>query len=195
MTAASSKRLTFEEYVAIEEQSEERHEFYAGELFAMAGGTPEHAAVCAAVTHALVAQLVAPCRTFSEALRVRTPSGKVVYPDALVICGGVLRDPSDRNTVTNPTLVIEVLSESTEAYDRGKKFEHYRSCPSLVEYVLVASRGAPAIERFVKTNGVWTIDTPASSGQTLSLASAGVTLTIDSIYRGLVGEDGAILEL
>src|SRR5262252_3165026 len=156
MTASTSKRMTFKEYVLLEERSDERHEFERGAVFVMAGGTPEHAALCAAVTHALVARLKAPCRTLSEALRVRTPTDISAYPDALVICGDVLRDPEDRNTVTNPTVIVEVLSESTEGYDRGKKFQHYRSIPSLVEYVLVASQGTPCIERFAKTGDVWT---------------------------------------
>lgn len=195
MTAAASKRMTFEEYVALEEKSDVRHEFYRGEVFAMAGGTPEHAALCAAITHALVGQLKAPCRTFSEALRVRTPTEKAAYPDALVICGEVTRDPRDKNTVTNPTLIVEVLSEGTEAYDRGKKFQHYRSCPSLVEYVLVASQGTPSIERFVRTNDAWTICNAAAAGETVRLSSVDATFDVDTIYQGLVGEDGKIREL
>jgi Uma2 family endonuclease len=195
MTAATSKRMTFEEYVATEETSDLRHEFDHGEVSAMAGGTPEHAALCAAVVHALVGQLEGRCRTFSEALRVRTPSENVSYPDALVICGDLIRDPHDKSTVSNPTLIVEVLSESTEAYDRGKKFLHYRSCPSLVEYVLVASQGTPCIERFVRTSEAWTICSAASIGETVRLTSVEVTFDVDAIYRDLVGEDGKIREL
>src|SRR5882724_4217889 len=135
-------RMTFKEYVAFEEASESRHEYFDGEVFAMAGGTPEHAALCMAVSEAL-GHLKGPCRAFNEALRVRTASGKVAYPDATIVCGPIARDPEDRNSVTNPTLIVEVLSEGTEAYDRGDKFTHYRSCPSFAEYVLVASQGSP----------------------------------------------------
>ena len=187
--------MTFREYLALEGQSDVRHEFDQGEVFAMAGGTPEHAALCAAVTHALVAQLQGPCRTFSEALRVRTPTEKAAYPDALVICGDVSRDHEDRNTVTNPTLIVEVLSESTEAYDRGKKFQHYRSIPSFLEYVLIASQGTPSIERFVKTNDVWTICNAASAGESVRLASVDVTFDVDAIYSGLIGQDGRVRQL
>jgi Uma2 family endonuclease len=187
--------MTFLEYVALEEKSDVRHEFDNGQVFAMAGSTPEHAALCAAVTHALVAQLKGSCRTFSEALRARTPSGKSVYPDAIVICDEILRDPQDKNTVTNPMLVIEVLSESTEAYDRGKKFQHNRSCPSFVEYVLVASQGAPSIERFAKTNEVWTVGNTATSGESVRLSSVDLLFEVDAIYRGLIGDDGLIREL
>jgi Uma2 family endonuclease len=195
MTAATRKGTTFEEYVALEEGSDVRHEFHRGEIFAMAGGTPEHAALAAAVVHALVGQLKGRCHTFSEALRVRTPSENVSYPDALVVCGDLVRDPQDRSTVTNPTLIVEVLSASTEAYDRGKKFQHYRSCSSLVEYVLVASQGTPCIERFVRTGDAWTICSAASIGESVRLSSVEVTFDVDAIYRGLVGEDGTIREL
>ncbi len=106
-----------------------------------------------------------------------------------------MRDPVDKNTVTNPTLNVEVLSESTEAYDRGKKFQHYRSCPSFVEYMLVASQGTPCVERFVKTSDVWTICNGVSAGETVRLSSVDVTFDVDAIYRGLVGEDGKIREL
>jgi len=191
MTAASSKRMTFQEYIAFEEASELRHEFYKGEIFAMAGGTPEHAALCTNILAAL-GQLKGPCRAFNEALRIRTASGKVCYPDATVICGAIARDPDNKNTVTNPTMIVEVLSEGTEGYDRGDKFTHYRSCPSFVEYVLVASQGEPRIERFVKTNGVWTICDHAGLGQAQRLSSIDLALDVDAIYEGLVDKEGNV---
>ncbi|MBX3222357.1 MAG: Uma2 family endonuclease [Labilithrix sp.] len=192
MTAASSKRMTFKEYVALEERSELRHEFEDGAVFAMAGGTPEHAALVAAVHLAVGGQLDGGCRAFVESLRVRTPSGKATYPDVVVICGPIARDPEDENTIGNPRLVIEVLSASTEAYDRGKKFAHYRSCPSFVEYVLVASQGPPKIERFIKNDGIWTLSNDAGPGEVQRLASVDVVLDVDAVYRGLVRADGSI---
>jgi Uma2 family endonuclease len=131
-------------------------------------------------------------RTIAPILRVRTPSGKVAYPDIVVVCGPLVRDAEDNSTITNPLLVIEVLSHSTEAYDRGKKFAHYRSCPSFVEYVLVSSHGSPKIERFIKTDGVWTLANDAGPGQVQRLFSIDAALSVDTIYRGLVGEDGAM---
>jgi Uma2 family endonuclease len=184
--------MTFPEYVALEEKSELRHEFENGEVFAMAGGTPEHAAIVSAVHVAIGTQLKSGCRAFVENLRVRTPSGKVAYPDVFVVCGPLARDPEDDSTVTNPLVVVEVLSESTEAYDRGKKFAHYRSCPSFVEYVLASSQGAPKIERFVKTSGVWTIADDAGPGEAQRLSSVDVVLEVNAIYRDLVAADGSI---
>ncbi len=89
-------------------------------------------------------------------------------------------------------MIVEVLSEGTKAYDRGDKFAQYRSCPSFVEYVLVASQGEPRIERFLKTNGVWTICDNAGPGQAQRLSSVDIVLNVDDIYAGLVGADGQI---
>lgn len=192
MTAVSSKRMTFKEYIAFEERSELRHEFEDGEVFAMAGGTPEHAALVSAVHLAIGNQLGSDCRAYVENLRVRTASGKVTYPDVLVVCGPLARDREDESTITNPRLIVEVLSESTEAYDRGRKFAHYRSCPSFVEYVLVASQGSPKIERFMKNEGIWTLADDAGPGQAQRLSSVEVVLDVDTLYRGLLQPDGVI---
>jgi len=192
MTAASTKRMSFKEYIAFEESTELRHEFEGGEVFAMAGGTPEHAAIAGAVFVAVANQLKNSCRAFMENLRIRTPSGKAAYPDIVVVCGPLARDPEDNNTITNPVLIIEILSEGTEGYDRGKKFAHYRSCPSFVEYVLVASQGEPTIERFIKTEGVWTLAENAGPGQAQILSSVDVRLDVDAIYGGLIAPDGSI---
>lgn len=192
MTAASRKRMTFKDYVAFEETTELRHEFEGGEVFALAGGTPEHAALVSAVHLAVGTQLESGCRAYVENLRVRTPSGKATYPDVLIVCGSIARDPEDENTITNPLSIIEVLSDGTEAYDRGTKFAHYRSCPSFVEYVLVASQGSPKIERFVKRDGIWTLSDDAGPGQAQRLSSVNVELDVDAIYRGLIHTDGTI---
>jgi Uma2 family endonuclease len=192
MTAAPSARMSFADYVALEERTELRHEFEDGEVFAMAGGTPEHAALVSAVHLAIGRQLGSDCRAYVENLRVRTPSGKATYPDVLVVCGPLLRDPEDENTVTNPRVIVEVLSEGTEAYDRGQKFAHYRSCASFVEYVLVASQGPPKIERFTKNEGVWSLADDAGPGQVQRLVSVSAALDVDVIYDGLLQPSGKI---
>jgi Uma2 family endonuclease len=192
MTAPPRARMSFKEYVAFDARSELRHEFFDGEVFAMAGGTPEHAALISAVHGAVHNALKPGCRAFVEALRVRTARGMATYPGVVIVCGPLARDPEDENTITNPQAIIEVLSEGTEAYDRGKKFSHYRSCPSFVEYVLVASQGEPKIERFIKTDGVWTLAEDAGPGQQQRLSSVDVTLDVDAIYRGLVQTDGTL---
>jgi len=139
----------YSEYLALEASSNVKHEFLAGQIYAMAGGTPEHAALAAAVIGLLFPQLRGrACRSYDSDLRVRTPSGLATYPDVTVICGPSERKDTDPQAVTNPTLIIEVLSRSTEEYDAGDKFEHYKTLPSLRQYVLVSHR-----ERAVE---VWT---------------------------------------
>ena len=142
---------TYAEYLGFEASSNVKHEFLGGQIYAMAGGTPEHAALAAAVTGLLFGQFRGgECRAYDSDLRVRTPSGLATYPDVTVICGPSHRDAIDPQAVTNPTLIVEVLSRSTEEYDAGDKFEHYKTLQSLRQYVLVSHR-----ERSVE---VWTRD-------------------------------------
>jgi Uma2 family endonuclease len=142
-------KYTYAEYVAFEASSNVKHEFLDGQIYAMAGGTPEHAALATAFSGQLYAQLRGgECRAYDSDLRVRTPSGLTTYPDVTVICGSSERDETDPLAVTNPALIVEVLSRSTAEYDAGDKFEHYKSLSSLRQYVLVSHR-----ERSIE---VWT---------------------------------------
>jgi Uma2 family endonuclease len=141
--------FTYADYLSLEASSNIKHEFLGGQIYAMAGGTPEHAALAAAAIGLLFAQLRGGnCRAYDADLRVRTPSGLATYPDITIICGHSERHEDDLQAVTNPTLIIEVLSRSTEDYDEGDKFEHYKTLASLKQYVLVSHR-----ERSVE---VWT---------------------------------------
>ncbi|HKO57270.1 MAG TPA: Uma2 family endonuclease [Thermoanaerobaculia bacterium] len=146
----------YAEYVALEASSNVKHEFLDGQIYAMAGGTPEHAALAAAVIGLLFAQMRGgPCRAYDADLRVRTLSGLATYPDVTVICGPSERDAVDPQAVTNPALIVEVLSRSTEEYDAGDKFEHYKTVASLRQYVLISHR-VPAVEiRTREEDGGW----------------------------------------
>src|SRR4051794_9504008 len=126
--SASCRHYTMEDYLGVEEMSGVRHEFSDGQIFAMAGGTPEHAALSAAVLVLLGGKLRGgTCRPYSAELRIRVlATGLATYPDAAVICGEVARDPTSPTHVTNPKVIVEVLSTSTEEYDRGEKREHYQ---------------------------------------------------------------------
>jgi Uma2 family endonuclease len=195
MTAASKLKMPYAEYVAREAASDVRHEFIDGEVFAMAGGTPEHSALIAAVTMALAALRKGPCRAFVTELRTRIRADEKgpdvgTYPDIAIVCGAVERDSEDPISIVNPTVVIEVLSNSTEAYDRHGKFEHYKRLESLREYVLV-SQHEPKIERFSKVEGSWTAEHAAAGGR-VDVASVGVQLVVDEIYEGLVAADGTV---
>jgi Uma2 family endonuclease len=178
-------RMTYAEYLELEEASDTKHEYLRGEIFAMAGGTPEHGALMAAViVHLGIALGDRPCRIYTSDVRIRIEATELTtYPDASVVCGPVVTSKSDRNAITNPILIVEVLSDSTEAYDRGEKFDHYRHLPSLREYLLVSQR-RQKLESYRKNEqGIWMLS-EAAAGETLELAAIeGVRLEVDRIYR------------
>ena len=128
----------------LEEDSPIRHEFLSGEIVAMAGGTPEHAAMAAEVIGQLRESLRGgPCRVFTSDLGVRVmATGLATYPDASVVCGPTVRDPDKKTNVTNPRVLVEVTSDGTEDYDRGEKLEQYKRIPSLEAVVVVSHREA-----------------------------------------------------
>lgn len=173
---------TFAEYLALERAGNVKHELVDGEIFAMVGGTPEHARLSARVGGAISMQLRGPCEAYSCDLLIRVlATGLATYADSSVVCGHLERDPEDADVVTNPTVLVEVLSDSTEAYDRGEKFAHYRRIPSLREYVLV-SQHVPRIEVFRRNDdGSWTLY-EAGLGESAKLASIGCELPVDEIY-------------
>lgn len=180
---ARKSLFTYDEYLAQERTSETKHEFLAGEIFAMAGGTPEHARLAVNVSSELRAQLRRrPCAVFSSDLRVRVlATGLSTYPDVSVVCGKIERDPADEDVAVNPVVLIEVLSDSTEAYDRGEKFAHYRRIPSLKEYVLVSQRDR-RIEVFRRNaDDTWTLHETCEHGRA-KLASIDCELPVDEVY-------------
>lgn len=178
-------RMTYADYLAAEAASDIRHEYLRGEVYAMAGGTPSHARLAMAIGVALSNALSGrPCSVFGSDLRVRILATDLsTYPDITVVCGSLEHADVDPDAATNPILVVEVLSNSTEAYDRGEKFAHYRRLPSLREYVLVSQHEA-RLESFYKNDdGAWVLD-EAGPGHALTLRSlAGVRLEVDDIYR------------
>ncbi|MFN0068833.1 MAG: Uma2 family endonuclease, partial [Limisphaerales bacterium] len=157
LAAATRPRLSEAEYLALERAAEFRSQFYDGEVFAMAGGTPEHSLISVNLVSELRSRLRGrPCRVYNADLRLKIEAaGLHTYPDASVICGPVITTPGADDVALNPTLIAEVLSPATEAYDRGQKFEFYRRMPSLKEYLLVSQRAA-RVELFsLDAQGVW----------------------------------------
>jgi Uma2 family endonuclease len=179
---APRHHYSFSDYLEVEDVSRVRHEFYAGEIYAMAGGTPEHAAMAAAITSLLGTQLRgSPCRVYSSDLRVRVlATGLATYPDVTVICGPSNRDPDSPTHVTNPKLVVEVLSPGTEEYDRGEKLAHYQQVPSLTQIVLVDHR-QPAIDVWTRDGDEWRSST-YGVGATVALDSIQCSLSVDEVY-------------
>jgi Uma2 family endonuclease len=185
VVAPVRQHFSFAEYLVLEEIAAVKHEFLGGHVWAMAGGSPAHAAVAANVIAALSAQLRdRPCRVFNGDLRVRVlATGLGTYPDVSVVCGRLETDPADPrgNTVTNPVVLVEVLSPSTEEYDRGEKLAHYRKIPSLAEVVLIA-HDERRLEVWHREGERWTVDV-FRAGERARLASLGCELAIDEVYR------------
>jgi len=182
-------RMTYAEYLAAEAKSEVRHEYLNGEVWEMAGGTPEHGALAMAVAGSLHGGLRGkPCRAYSSDVRVRVvETGLATYPDLSVVCGQLETAPDDKDAVTNPVVLVEVLLEATEAYDRGAKAARYRRIPSLREYVLVSPAEA-LVEVYRRAeSGRWEL-LEARSGETIELASLGVRLDVAAIYANPLGQ-------
>lgn len=165
-----------------ERVSDIKHEFFNGEIFAMAGATPQHNIIVTNVLTALSVTLrQRPCRTYASDLKVKCPTGLYTYPDATVSCGELELDADDKNALLNPELIVEVLSSSTEDYDRGKKFVNYRSIPSLKDYVLI-SQTEVLVEQFARQDdGTWLLRV-LRSGDRLDLRGVGCTLDVDELY-------------
>jgi len=180
---APQSRLTYAEYLALEAQSPVRHEFVNGEVFEMAGGTPAHGALAAALARDLGAALRGkPSRVFSSDVRVFVrETGLATYPDLSVVCGSLETAEEDKDAIVNPVLLAEVLSPSTEAWDRGGKAAHYRRIPALREILLVTPEGRLEVQRR-SDRGVWEL-VEARVGERLELMSLGVVLDVAELFR------------
>lgn len=138
MATLPKPRYTPEQYLAMERRAQHKSEYYRGEIFAMAGATREHNLIVLSVGSQLRDQLrKRPCEVYPSDMRVLLPTGLYTYPDVTVVCGEPDFLDDEFDTLLNPRVLVEVISESTEAYDRGKKFEHYRAIESLFDYVLI----------------------------------------------------------
>jgi Uma2 family endonuclease len=174
---------TYDEYRRFEEANPARHEYVEGHILAMAGGPPAHARLQAAVLYALEQRLDGrPCQPFPSDLRVKIlTTGMATYPDVTVVCGTIETDPEDVHAVTNPTVIVEVLSDRTEAYDCGEKFERYRQIPTLGAYLLVSHRERRIETRRRAADGSWTVR-HAGRGGTTTLEPLEIELAVDEIY-------------
>lgn len=186
-------RYTFEEYLALERRSEERHEYIDGQIYAMAGESNEHADISVNLVVELGSQLKGtPCRVWTKDSKVlsgpairsyKSIKGLFSYPDIVVVCGEPRSLDEHRDVLLNPTVIIEVLSPSTESFDRGEKFWRYRThLASLTDYVQV-SQALPLIEHFRRqSNDEWVLSTVSDMTGSLNLASIGCTLRMSEVY-------------
>jgi Uma2 family endonuclease len=176
--------LTPEEYLAVERASEGKSEYLAGEVFAMVGASKRHNLITANLIRVLGNQLLdRPCNVYPSDMRVKvSPLGKYTYPDVVVACDEEEFDDEERDTLLNPVVIIEVLSESTEAYDRGRKFEHYQYIESLAAYLLV-SQEPYRLEQYVRQGGSeWKYYEYHSAEEVVKIGVIGCELALKDVY-------------
>lgn len=185
MQAVTLKRMTVEEYIALDRAAEEPWEYIDGEAFAMAGGTTAHGLVARNLVFELVSALRGKeCVAFGQGQKIATVRTRAYhYPDASVVCPPFTKDERDVNAFTSPFAVFEVLSPTTEDYDRGKKFVHYRSNEVLREYVLI-DPVTREVERRTRTGPHQWLSTDRIEGE-LALAAIGVTLSVERLWSDL----------
>jgi Uma2 family endonuclease len=179
-----SSQISPTEYLELERKAEYKSEYFQGEMFAMPGASRWHGLIVTNLVGELRQQLKArPCIACANNLRIRvSPNGLYTYPDVLVICGDAQFADDQEDTVLNPILIIEVLSDSTRDYDRGEKFQHYRTLPSLREYLTIAQH-APHIEHCIRQpEDRWLLTEFSDLSQNIQLASIGCVLSLTEVY-------------
>jgi Uma2 family endonuclease len=184
MSVQPKPRYSPHEYLARERSSSHKSEYFAGEVFAMAGASKRHNLIVTNLVGELRQQLKGrPCDVYPSDMRVKiSRTGLYTYPDVTVVCGDAEFEDDQQDTLLNPTVLIEVLSKSTEAYDRGTKFEHYRKLESLQEYVLVA-QSKPHVEHFVRQpDNHWLLSETNDLQAAFDLPSIGCRLAMAEVY-------------
>ncbi|MGB9178541.1 MAG: Uma2 family endonuclease [Pyrinomonadaceae bacterium] len=184
MSSQAKTFITEEEYLALERKAQTKSEYFAGEVFALAGASRQHNRIVTNLVVGLDNQLKErPCNVYSSDLRIKiNKSGLYTYPDVVVTCGEELFSDESKDALLNPTVIIEVLSDSTEAYDRGEKFEHYQQVDSLLEYLLV-SQHSYRVEQYAKQNNKSWLYLEAHELQDIvRMASIECQLAVKEIY-------------
>lgn len=195
MSAVPKGKFTARDYLAIERDAPFKSEFHNGEMFAMAGASREHNRIKENLIGELFARLKGgPCQTYSSDQRVLVEvTGLYTYPDIVVLCGQAATDPNDRDTLVNPTALIEILSPSTERHDRGAKFRNYQQIPSLIEYVLV-SQDEAVCERYVRqADGSWGLVWFVGLSATLAFTSVPARIPLADVYAGVTFPESPLL--
>ncbi len=184
MLSQAKTKVTSTEYLAAERMSDVRHEFFDGTIFAMAGASKRHNQISSNLVRIIGNQILnKPCSVYSSDMRVKSDvAKKYSYPDVVVSCDKESFEDEEEDTLLNPLLIIEVLSDSTEAYDRGDKFFHYRQIESFVEYVLVSQKNCH-VERFVRqADNTWLYSEFRTKGDNVELSSIDCTISLKELY-------------
>ena len=176
-------RYTPEEYLTLERKADYKSEYVNGQIIAMAGASRQHNLIAGNFYREVSQQLRGrPCEAYISDMRVKVSrTGLYTYPDVVVICGAIRFEDASNNTLLNPLVIVEVLSASTEAYDRGEKFAHYRRLESLQEYLLVA-QDKVRLEHYVRQGAQWVLSEVSDLTDTVHLASIGCDVGLQEVY-------------
>jgi len=185
MTAQPNAYISVEDYLFAERERSEKHEYYAGRIYAMSGASARHNRIAGSAYAALYAQLRhRDCNIYPSDMRVKVlETGLYTYPDITIVCGHEQFDDKKDDTLLNPTVIIEVLSPSTEKYDRGRKFLNYRTILSLREYILISQDGYH-VERYMRqSNNTWVFSEATGKEGVLELTTVQCTLALEAVYE------------
>jgi Uma2 family endonuclease len=186
MTTVQDERLTPAQYLEIERRSEIKHEYIDGRMYAMSGANEPHVTIAVNIATSLKNQMRGrDCRVYMADMRVKIdPSGRYTYPDLAAVCGERRFEDAEVDTLLNPSVIVEVLSDSTQAYDRGEKFDHYRKIESLREYVLV-TQNSMRVDHYVLRDGQWVFSALTTAEERLAMPSIGCEISLADIYEGV----------
>jgi Uma2 family endonuclease len=185
LVAYGKTRLTADEYLQFEKEAQEKYEFFRGEIFAMAGASPRHNQIFENLYLQLGFALKGkPCQPYGSDLRIHIPQNTLYnYPDISIICKDLMASSDESDSVIEPAIIIEILSESTQSYDRAK-FKHYRDIPTLKEYIIVDSESI-TVECFrLNKNNHWELEEYKSADQTLAILTLAINISLNQIYEG-----------
>lgn len=192
MSAIPKTYFTEDEYLALERETDYRSEYYRGEIFAMAGASNEHNLIVNNLNFHLFTHLRGRgCRMYTFEMRLRINATRLyTYPDGMIVCGKSLYADDHVDTIVNPLILIEVLSDSTESYDKGKKFDHYRQVPTVQEYILI-SQEIPQIERRVRVSDTeWRLQVYDGLEAVLPLEAIDTSITLAEVYLDIEFPNG-----
>jgi Uma2 family endonuclease len=183
--AYGKSKFTVQEYLELERNSVEKHEFYRGEIFDMSGASSRHNIIAVNLTVTLGNALKGnPCRPYGSDMRINIPENSLfTYPDISIICGDIVSSPQDEETATQPIIIIEILSPSTRQYDSGGKFKLYRDIPSLKEYLLVDSESINTEAFRINERKQWELQEYKSIADILTFPSLNIQVSLEDIYE------------
>lgn len=186
MDAKKLNNLTVAEYIQIEEDANQKYEYHDGRIYALAGGSLNHGLICGNIFGELRSGLREKgdeCKAMTSEIKLYIQSENAfVYPDAMVVCGEINKSTKNRHAIINPIIIVEVLSKSTESYDRGDKFYKYRQIQSLQEYILI-DQSKPQIEIYRRQNELWQITRVSGLDKSISIHSTGIEIKLSDIYQ------------